>query len=482
MKRLALILMVASLVLVGGPASAAMCTVDDVPAATLLLPYFEVDLNSAAGVNTVFSINNASAAATLAHVTLWTDWSQPTIDFDVFLTGYDVVVVNLRDLFENGNIPITADDQSDPADTISPDGGVGSRPDGAHSPGISNPEWDGSFPDCQNFFPFFNNPVVSGDNFDRLVQGHTGQPVAPIGGGCLGADFGDNVARGYITIDDANFCSTDFANDPGYFGGGSPTAVASNDNQLWGDYFYIDPANNFAQGENLVHIEAEGGFVGSDNGYTFYSRYTAANEDNREPLGTTWAARYLNNALFTGGTDYVVWRDSTSAEDRADAIAGGFVCGGPTAGSTTGPSWFPLNETEVIAFDDFENAAELCFTGPGGVISPPDQAQDPACFPLETQRVPTTDLGYRGIESPWGAGWMFLNLNVGTDAPVDDFDPVVPETAQSYVLVTHSASGLFSAGLQAIELTSACDAVDFLLTENCDPTTTPPGACQIPEG
>lgn len=476
MKRLALILMVASLVLVGGPASAELCTVDDVPAATLLLPYFEVDLESSAGVNTVFSINNASAAPTLAHVTLWTDWSWPTIDFDVFLTGYDVVVVNLRDLFENGNIPITADLQSDPADTISPDGGANSRPDGEHAPGISNPEWDGSITDCGNFFPFFNNPVVSGDNLTRLVTSHTGQPVPTIGGGCTGADFGDGVARGYITIDDAVRCSTEFPADVDYFGGLDP--VASNDNQLWGDYFYIDPSNNFAQGENLVHIEAEDGFVGSDNGYTFYSRYAAANADNREPLGTTWAARYLNNALFTGGTDYVVWRDSTSAEISSV----GYVCGGPTAGSSAGPSWFPLNETEVIAFDDFENAAELCFTGPGGVISPPDQAQDPACFPLETQRVPTTDLGFRGIESPWGAGWMFLNLNVGTDDPVADFDPVVPETAQSYVVVTHSALGLFSAGLQAIELTSACEAVDYQVTETCDPTTTPPSACEIPEG
>ena len=39
----------------------------------------------------------------------------------------------------------------------------------------------------------------------------------------------------------------------GYFpsGGGG----VSNQNVLWGDYFYVDPASNFAQGETLVHID-----------------------------------------------------------------------------------------------------------------------------------------------------------------------------------------------------------------------------------
>ena len=36
------------------------------PGATLLLPYFEVDLDHPAGVTTLFSINNASATAVLA--------------------------------------------------------------------------------------------------------------------------------------------------------------------------------------------------------------------------------------------------------------------------------------------------------------------------------------------------------------------------------------------------------------------------------
>ena len=58
--------------LVALPAVAEICTIDDVPAATLLLPYFEVDLASQNGVQTLFSINNASASAAVARVTVWT--------------------------------------------------------------------------------------------------------------------------------------------------------------------------------------------------------------------------------------------------------------------------------------------------------------------------------------------------------------------------------------------------------------------------
>ncbi|HYG64047.1 MAG TPA: hypothetical protein VEL74_15840, partial [Thermoanaerobaculia bacterium] len=72
MKKICLALALVSLLGLSGQAFAVINTIDDVPAATLLLPYFEVYLNNANGVTTLFSINNASATAVLAHVTLWT--------------------------------------------------------------------------------------------------------------------------------------------------------------------------------------------------------------------------------------------------------------------------------------------------------------------------------------------------------------------------------------------------------------------------
>lgn len=437
MKRLVLSLMVLSLLALGGQSFAELCTIDDVPAATLLLPYFEVDLDNADGVDTLFSINNASAAPALAHVTLWTDWSHPTIDFDIFLTGYDVQSVSMRNVF-NGNLPITAHDATDGGDSISPHG--------------NNPGWDGDFNGCTGILPYPANPVVTGVAMDRLVNGHTGNVVASTGT-CFGYDHGDNVARGYITIDNVNECSLDFPGDAGYFVDGG-IGVASNVNQLWGDWFIIDGANDFATGDNLVHIEADDAFnAGSTpTNYTFYGRYTTLGEDNREPLSTTWGVRYLNGGAFDGGTDLIVWRDSTYSVTDEDGYPG---CGGPP--------WYPLNETEVVAFDEEEDAVEICFFE-GGIISPP-QTNDPACFPLETQRA---EVGTAPLDLPYDFGWLYLNLNIPNDSlPVGtDVDFGTAEVAQSYVAATHSALNRFSVGLDAISLTSACEDLSPSIADN----------------
>src|SRR5688500_9772641 len=107
MKKIALCLALVGVLALSGQAIAEICTIDDVPAATLLLPYFAVILGAADGSTTLPSVNNASAAAATAHITVWTDQSIPTLDFDVYLTGYDVQTINARDIF-NGNLPVTA--------------------------------------------------------------------------------------------------------------------------------------------------------------------------------------------------------------------------------------------------------------------------------------------------------------------------------------------------------------------------------------
>src|SRR5258708_1840618 len=80
------------------------CRLANQPAATLLVPYFEVDLNDPSGRTTLVSVNNAAPRPTLARMVLWTDWGIPTLAFDVYLTGYDVQTFNLRDAF-NGQPP-----------------------------------------------------------------------------------------------------------------------------------------------------------------------------------------------------------------------------------------------------------------------------------------------------------------------------------------------------------------------------------------
>src|SRR5215212_10679428 len=120
-KKIVLAALLMLAVVASSPVSALICTIDDVPAATLLLPYFEVDTDNAAGQTTLFSINNASATAILAHVVVWSDLSVPVLDFNVYLTGYDVVTINMRDIL-TGTFPQTASDGQDPDDTISNQG------------------------------------------------------------------------------------------------------------------------------------------------------------------------------------------------------------------------------------------------------------------------------------------------------------------------------------------------------------------------
>jgi hypothetical protein len=484
MKRFFSIFLLMSL---ASSAQAALCAVDDVPAATLLLPYFEVDMGNPQGVNTVFSINNASASPALAHVVIWTDWSQPVLDFDVFLTGYDVQTVNLYDVFVRGNLPVTADEQSDLGlDPDLRDGVAGSSclsgVEDSCSPHGDHPEWDGSFPqtaatgsvDCSIIFQQFINPLLTGIRLDDLQAKLTGQPID---GACFGATHLDGHARGYITVDSVDTCSLLFQNDPDYFSDGVNPAIANNNNVLWGDFFVVTGDENAASGDNLVHIEATD-TPNWSTGYTFYGRYSVPSGtiDGREPLGTTWGLRFLNDPVavagagagaekgFDGGTKLYVWRDSTVL----DIDSAGYTCGFPDEAGA-GPAWAPLNETEVVVFDEQEDSEELCgfiFGDGGPPVSPPDVPldEDPVCFPLETQCV---DIEEEPLRPSFNFGWMFLNLNLNdtiADQTIFDLDPGVDgNLAQSYVTTVRDALGRFSVGLSAIEISSACDDTNLLI-------------------
>ena len=71
--------------------------------------------------NTLFTVNNASATAILAHVTIWSDLAVPVFAFNVYLTGYDAQPFDLRQVLL-GTVPTTASAGQDPQDTRSPKG------------------------------------------------------------------------------------------------------------------------------------------------------------------------------------------------------------------------------------------------------------------------------------------------------------------------------------------------------------------------
>jgi hypothetical protein len=417
------------------PASAQVWgALDSHPGATLLLPYFEVNLDDPNGVTTLFSVNNASATAVLTHVTFWTDWSQHSLDFMIYLTGYDVQTVNIRDVF-NGFLPVTASVGQDPTDTISPQGPLSQ---------------DINFASCNSYLPY-EEPELGPFNLNLIRLGHTGQPIPDFGNRCIGENHGDNIARGYVTIDTVNQCTIFFPPDPGYFVEGG-AGIATNQNVIWGDFFIVNSSENFAFGDQMVALQAgdpQGNpgtglstpleFLTDDTGYTFWGRYNfGLGADDREPLGTVWSTRFLNGGAFDGGTDLIVWRDSTANNQPAFGDGtGGFSC-------ATGPNWLPLTQYEIVIFDEEENPTlpEGCDISP----CPPTLGLLP--FPLETQRV---EVGGPELGVPFNFGWLYLNLNFGfPDAVTGDVDFGGDELlSQSYVLSSHNAEGRFQVGFPA---------------------------------
>jgi len=276
---------------------------------------------------------------------------------------------------------------------------------------------------------------------DHLRRAHTGLSSPFFGNRCSGANYADNIARGYITVDSVTACNLLFPSDPTYF-----TTYADTRNILWGDYSYFNPGENFAAGETLVHIEAcapgqpPGEVCPFTRGdYTFYGRYAAAAADRREPLATTYAARYANGGRFDGGTDLMVWRDSKVASPQP------FTCGSNAV-------WFPLAQTNVVGFDEQENVAFLCFMGDN--VSPATGGSE-SCFPLETERVHLAggNTLAADVNSPFPFGWLYLNLN-----HVISGDPF-PGVAQAWVTIAMSSEGRFEIGYDAIQLDNATGTV-----------------------
>ncbi len=423
MKRATFCLALLGLLALGSQAGAVICATDDVPGATLLVPYFEVDAANANGVTTLFSINNASATAVLAHVTVWSDLSFPVLDFNVYLTGYDVQTVNLRDILINGNLPQTASAGQDPSDTISPKGSFSQ---------------DINFASCNAQLP---PPTTLPSSFlAKLLNELTGNFAAE-DGGCVAQNFHDNVLRGYVTIDTVNNCTLRFPSDLGYFGAGG-SGDATDQNVLWGDVFFVNSAENFASGNPIVHIEAsatnpETSVPGQ---YTFYGRYVNWQAtDNREPLATNFAVRFVNGGAFNGGTFLHVWRDSKSAPQV-------FTCG---SGS---PSWYPLGQEGLVIFDEQEHP-QLPQSFP---VSPQPRNPGLIPFPAETN---STQVGGGSLPVPYSFGWLYLNLNTtiaGNPNPPED-----PAAAQAWVEVQMRAEGRYEVGYSATRLDSACTALHF---------------------
>ena len=310
--------------------------VDAVPAATLLDPYFEVAYTDADAHRTVLTVGNHSDTEALAHVTLWTDAGVPAFAFDLRIDAHGAQEIDLLALFRNGTLPQST---------------------------------AGGFSGCGGLLPPAN---LGASALGQLQRAFRGLSSTLLGGSCGGANFGENVARGYVTIDATSECTALFPNGSGYFVSGG-AGIATNDNVLWGEVYTSDTGDSAAHGTPLVHLEADsanpftdgvpgpsvgcpvpncppnpGGFVAD---YTFYSRVIGSAADNREGLPQQWLGRY---DVASQSTSARIWRDPGSVAP--------FLCG-------TQPPDIPT--VQIVSFDDRENP----FVGPD------------ATAPLATQEI-----------------------------------------------------------------------------------------------
>ena len=453
------------------------CDIGTAPAATLLLPYFAVARDRSR--NTTFTLVNTVDRPQIAHITVWTDWSFPVLDFNVFLTGYDVQPLSLHDIIFNATIAPTATSagtttggSTTSGTGLSPIGDLANQTNtnpNFSTSGIACANLPGAIP--PNIATAVQNALISGT---YVIPGTTAScgtnQVGSAASSATGSLHPADTAVGYVTIDVASLCSLRLPTDPVYF-----RSEILFDNVLTGDWQIFDasPASNFAGGSPLVHIRAipEGGpanapLAGAQTNlpYTFYARYIndvtaiaiADNYDRRQPLPHIFAARYITGGAGAFNTNYRIWREGvTGGSGSALATA----CDTVSANSA-------LSITEVVRFDEHENHTIFNPTQGVSPFTPVNvNLPETASVPVNGDRFPAMPTAAGDV-----GGWMYLNLDLATETPAGAPDLTLhptfptPRPSQNWVVVSLTGSGA-SAGALAVDFDATW------LGNGCSPAT-----------
>jgi hypothetical protein len=379
------------------------CDIALLPAATLLLPYFEVDFDNASGERTAFTVTNVSPVDQIARVTLWTDYAFPVITFNLYLTGYDVQTIDLYDVIERG--------------IIAPDAGTGTDITDRGPRSSRNLALDLSA--CERLVGQLPEEYVI-----RMQSAFTEGTVPKLGtveAACNNVGNEHDNAVGYATIDVVRNCAETspmaaeyWSEDIGY------------DNVLIGDYQQGYGAQDLAQGATMVHIRA---IPGVRFPRTFYARLQSPDTprlDARQPLPSVVAVRTLAGSIFEYATLYKIWREGAMGRDA------------------TCSNWDDniTSFAEAVRFDEAENA--------WGEV--PTHSQFPWEYPLS---LPATSLIHVSDASVLPqttngaiAGWMYINL--------DDAHPDRPWASQAWVIASMRAGENLSVDVEGAALGNGC--------------------------
>lgn len=449
------VLVALALLAATGTGYAVTCAYDNVPGATLLVPYFKVSRNGATvdtpsipagGIDTLVAITNVSEWGVISHWTVWNKQSAPVVDWNVPLTGYDVATASVRDIL-NGQLNFNTNTQVlingiDPCIAPSKHGDTQTRyirftnPDSYNRP-------TGDRTDAE--YSVYLNPAFDGEFkkniWDSLDESYD---VTELNG--PGANDTDNPAcgvsrktpdalagdfTGYITIDVVNFCTRRFPDEAQFYYNDAIATVGwdanGGPNVLIGDYFFIDPANpgGNISGEAMVSLEFDARLSDwrADEDKTFYARfnrhttsegtgitdlvpagafwgsYAFLHGDGREPLGTAYGFRYLNDAANGLTTWATVWRS-----DLWDTVVD---AQGPVVASNLCSNTFMSQPVSIAIFDNDENLVQ---GEPGGPLpSGDDPGAEPGIYiPWEAQRVAITGNTDIFLSTTFKGGWISI--------------------------------------------------------------------------
>jgi hypothetical protein len=420
-KTLMTCLAVVAVLAIASSAFAITCTVDQRPAATLLVPYFQVSFDSsgnlvtggAAARDTIVTIANASSAPMIAHVNVYDRTSVLALDFNVALTGFDVQAMRISDIV-TGLLPTTLSKSGE--DTCQ-----------RNLLSLGNPT--PVYPAAGGFLRVIPaQPATGSDN----VQATTNYGTSPffsiadqLRTNCAGTL--DDLAIGYIVIDHVNYCNLSDVTDPNYY----YNDAIGMENNLWGEIIFTSGTGVPTYAMSTVNLEADASIgnladpritPGGLPVRSFDARYwVPAQEvlvssppnvcpncsgapcavatpgflncnapwdvgfgDQREPLGLRWAARWFDaGASLT--SNFRVWRGTTKATNLCKVNE-------------------PIVTLRFYDEDEHTTSQGIC----------PSPCTNPTFnFPVETQQRNIT-----AFSRPTGAvaGWVqmdFLNLGGG---------------------------------------------------------------------
>ncbi|MCU1229651.1 MAG: hypothetical protein JWO97_2535, partial [Acidobacteria bacterium] len=187
--------------------------------------------------------------------------------------------------------------------------------------------------------------------------------------------------------------------------------------------------------------------------YTFYDRFTTIGPafprtmDRRQPLPSTFAARWIQGGTASFNTSYQIWREGYTG---AGAACARYADNSSKQG------------VDVVRFDEHENSFAL---GTGIIICTPP--------PLNILSLPaTSSVSSASSVFPYAygadvAGWMYVNSSNGgspayTTLPGRDMKTgsstvaACARQSQSWIVATMSAEGRYSTTWDASPLGNGC--------------------------